>query len=722
MGMDRGNIAKSVYLQFGAVGGSEVAAETAKFNAESKKAEASAKSLAKEGGGAADFLREKFDGLKTSIAGMVGIAGAKALFNFSAEGARLLDLQSNVDRLGVSISDLSGIAGGTFSEEMLGNAALLADKLGRSLGLTAEQTQGLTRDAIRLSSSFGVDLNDSVRKLFLSLTGETRGLKETFGLIVDGQAVIETYALSMGKTSDKLTEFEKRTAVANAIQEKLNGQLANAPLNTYQDRLGSLLVKVDDFTASLKRAAAEMLLNPLTEALTGQYESKNVSSGNQAADRLAQARNRAQSLRDQLASGDFETSGPFDTTRVDDRIAAEKELRETETAIVGLISATVAESKRLRDVQQESAVIAEGERINEAQRLENAKARIQAEKDRAEAGAKAAQAAEAERAKLAEIAEARRQEAVLGRTLPKGTLELLLNPYKEITAARERGNAALIEAMRAEGAELDARVERSAKRQTEIEARRGSLLGEARTAGSAQASRFAGPLGSVFGEVQGPEAYGDIPRFNQAIKDGGLLPGEAERAQTEAFRDSINSNIITPLEIAADATSQLAAGFSDAAAAAIIDGKGFEKGLQTVFKTLAKLALSKAIFEQAEALAALAWGNIPGFVAHEKASGAFLLVAGAAALGTKAAGGSFGADSEREDRRERQSSGARGVRNVNNNVGSGSGSGQTVINYYVAYNGFTADQRGHEELVRMINANGWRPGAPKIDQRAMGAA
>ena len=706
--MDKGAIAKSVYLQFGAVGGSEVAAETAKFNAESKKAEQSAQSLAKEGGGAADFLREKFDGLKSSIAALAGIAGAKALFNFSADGARLLDLQSTVDRLGISIEDLSDTAGGAFSEETLGRASILADKLGKSLGLTAEQTQGLTRDAVRLADAFDIDLEDSIRKLFTAVSGETGGLKEAFGLFVDGQGAINAYALSVGKTSEKLTELEKRTAVANAIQEKLNGQLENAPVQTYSDRLDQLNAKVDDFVAGLKRAAAEMLLNPLAEAITGQYGSKFTSSGNAAADRLSQARAAADSLREQLRTGKFASSGFFDVSTMDDRIEAEKKLREFEAAEPGLIAASVAEAKRLGEAREQARIDSEGDAANQRVLLEIGRERIEQEKARADAAKQAAQAAEAERKKQAEIAEQRRAAAKAVQA--------------KIAKDRERGNAALIEALREAGAEIDARADRAAKLQAEIESRRASLLGEARAAGEAQAGRL-GQFGGAFGAIQGGEDYGQINRFAQAEKDKIILPGEAERAQLEAFRDSVNANIVTPLEIAADTAHTFTQGFAEAAAAAILEGKGFQTGMQYVFKTLAKLYLVKSIAEQAEALASLAWGNIPGFIAHEKASGTFALIAGVSAIGVKASGGSFGQEAKDQGKSSNaQGPGARGVSNVNNNSASGSGSGPTVYNINVAYNGFTADQKGHEHLIRMINGYGWRPGAYRIDPRAIEGA
>lgn len=712
--MDRGNIAKSIYLQLGAVGGSEVAAETAKFNAESKRAEASAKSLAKEGGGAADFLKDKFDGLKDAFIGFVSVAGAKALFDFSADGARLIDLQSNVDRLGVSVAELSDVAGGTFSDEALGNAALLADKLGRSLGITAEQTRGLSQDAIRLADAFGIDLQDATRKLFTAVSGETGGLKEAFGLFVNGQAAIDKYAASVGKTADKLTEFEKRTAVANAIQEKLNGQLANAPIQTYQDRLDTLTVKVDNFTAALKRSAAELLLNPVVEAITGDYQGQfAVSTGNAGMDRLLQNLKESLSLQEQLRTGKFETSGFFDVSTTDDRIAAETKLN-------GLIR----ERESLRNLarqgykdSRQAKIDAEGDVANEQVLFEIAKKRVKDREDAAKAAEKAA--AEAAEARLPKT-----WEDLARRIFPDGTIQQMAALLKDAAEARARGDRALADELQAQVANYDAVIARFDKRQAEIESRRGSLLGEARSAGQMQASKLGG-FGGLFGAVEQESArYSDVPRFDQAREAGILMPGEPEIAQSEAFREAINANIVTPLEIASDMTGQLAAGFADAAAAAILEGKGFEKGMQSVFKTLTRLALTKAIMEQAEALASLAWGNVPGFIAHEKASAAFLLIAGGAAIGTKAAGGSFGAD-EREEKSKAgssQSAGARGVRNVNNNTANGSGSGPTVYNINVAYNGFTADQRGHEALIRMINGYGWRPGAPKIEPRAVGAA
>lgn len=723
MGMDKSAIAKSVYLQVGVIGNEEVKQGVKAFNEETKNATKAAGELGQKGGGIADELKGKFEGLKATVAGFVAVAGAKQLFDWSAEGAALLDLQGNVNRLKVSMAELQEAAGGEMSEGALGKAAVQAERLGKSLGLTEDQTKQLTIAATQLASAYNLDVADASRKLFTAVSGETGSLKEAFGLFVNAQDAIGAYAVKLGTTADKLTEFQQRSAILEAIQSKLNGVLQNAPVEVYGDRLDRLKAKTEDFTDSLKTALAQLLLIPAMEAITGDFASP------QRGDRLAQARNRAQDLRQQLATDSFETSGALDVSKVDDRIRAEKELKEIEAAIPGLIAAQAVEAKKLAAEREQARIDAEGDAANERALMEIGQARIDAEKKRAEAAKAASAALAAERKAQEELNRKRREEAVLGRSLPAGTLDLLLNPYKEIQKKKAEDAKNSRAALEAEfKAQLDNDTRRLEREKTFIElekSKRQSFLDVAKGAGQAQASRFgSGPGGTIAAGIQGSQDFGQIDSFNKAQAQGIILPGEAERAQLEAFRESINANITTPLDIAALASNNLTQGFADAAAASIVTGASFKKGLQGVFKSLAQLAISRSIFETAEALAAFAWGNAPGGFAHLKAAATFAAVAAGAYAATKASGGSFGAPSSSsgsgENSRAAGSGASRGVANPNNNTTGGS-NGTTVFNINVAYNGFTADAKGHEKLMQLINGQGWRPGSPKIDPRVIAA-
>jgi hypothetical protein len=296
--------------------------------------------------------------------GMLAVGAARQAWEWMVEGGELADLDATVQRLGVDLDALSKAAGGTFSDAALGRAALVADKLGKSLGLTGAQTRALTEDAVRLADAFGGDLEDATRRLFTAVSGETGSLKEAFGLFVDGGKAVEDYADKLGVAVDQLTEAQKRTATLEAIQGQLNKALESAPVQTYADRLDAISAAADNAAAALKRAAAETFLLPILEASTGQYVSTNVPSGSPEADRLAQARNRAQELRRQLAESDFETSGFFDVSLVDDRLAAEKALRETEAAIVKLEAARVAADRARAEARREAEIQAAGDAEN----------------------------------------------------------------------------------------------------------------------------------------------------------------------------------------------------------------------------------------------------------------------------------------------------------------------------------------------------------------------
>ncbi len=305
-------------------------------------------------------------GLGGMVKGVLAVGAVSKAWEWMSEGGQLLDLDATVRRLGVDLDALSDAAGGAFSRETLGGAAVNANKLGVALGLTSAQTRSLTEDAARLADAFDVDLEEAVSKLFTAISGETGSLKESFGLFVQGEDAVKAYAAALGTLPDKLTEAERRTAVLEAIQAKLNESLASAPVQTYGDQLDAAAAKLDDFAAAVKKAAAQMYLLPAIEASTGDYASQNRPSGNPEADRLAQARNRISDLHRQLASGDFETSGFFDVSRTDDRVAAEKALRDAQTYVAFLERARVAADTARRHAADQARVDAEGDAANAA--------------------------------------------------------------------------------------------------------------------------------------------------------------------------------------------------------------------------------------------------------------------------------------------------------------------------------------------------------------------
>ena len=181
--------------------------------------------------------------------------------------------------------------------------------------------------------------------------------------------------------------------------------------------------------------------------------------------------------------------------------------------------------------------------------------------------------------------------------------------------------------------------------------------------------------------------------------------GTDERA---AMVESLDQ-AIEPSTILAENMNSVTDAFADAGAAAILYGDNVADGVNRALNSIAREATARALFETGAAAASWALGPIgaPMARAHMRAAATFGLVAGVTALGAHLTGGiNDGSESKTEDR------GAQDPRAGRSTRSDATGS----VTYYISYNGFTSDRRGHAELVNMMNSMGRLPGAPQIQQ------
>lgn len=191
------------------------------------------------------------------------------------------------------------------------------------------------------------------------------------------------------------------------------------------------------------------------------------------------------------------------------------------------------------------------------------------------------------------------------------------------------------------------------------------------------------------------------------------LIGETDLNKIRGIKDAIREGIIDPISVAGQSLSDLQMGFAEAGAAAIIEGKSFKQASNEILKQLAKRATAQALFESAAALASLAIFDAPSALMHAKAAAAYGLVAVTTGIGAAATGG-LRADSSGSSGGGTAQASRRPAASTHSASGA---SGAVVYNYYVNYNGFRADTRGHEELIRMINSGASRGGIARIDSR-----
>lgn len=118
---------------------------------------------------------------------------------------------------------------------------------------TAEEFATLSDAAIQLGKAVGRDAVDSINDLVIGLGRQSPRILDNLGIIVSAETAYQKFAASVGKTSDELTDAERRQAFTAESLERIReaaGRLGT-PVETvaekfqrFQATLGNLLEKV----------------------------------------------------------------------------------------------------------------------------------------------------------------------------------------------------------------------------------------------------------------------------------------------------------------------------------------------------------------------------------------------------------------------------------------------------------------------------------------------
>lgn len=137
-----------------------------------------------------------------------------------------------------------------FGAGAITNAAIVL----KNFDATEQQIKTLLPAAVKLSTLFGTDLEETTRKFAIGLTGATRGLRE-FGIVVPAGAnqadvfrlILEKAAKAegvMNEANDTLAASQRNLAKAQGGYNKAIGEFLAGPAKAYNDFLASLYVSV----------------------------------------------------------------------------------------------------------------------------------------------------------------------------------------------------------------------------------------------------------------------------------------------------------------------------------------------------------------------------------------------------------------------------------------------------------------------------------------------
>lgn len=169
-----------------------------------------------------------------------------AAFTALREAAATENLIKGLDQLGAS----SGKSLGTLSKqiaETTGGALSLRDAMtavaqASSAGLGNKQIQDLAVVAAKASNALGIGMSDAISRLSRGISKIEPELLDEIGIFVRVDDAVSKYALSVGKTTTSLSDFERRQAFANAVLEQGKEKFAaieSAP-NPYDKLLASI--------------------------------------------------------------------------------------------------------------------------------------------------------------------------------------------------------------------------------------------------------------------------------------------------------------------------------------------------------------------------------------------------------------------------------------------------------------------------------------------------
>lgn len=206
--------------------------------------------------------------LKSGIDMAVGSARmfadvAKQAFDFTAEGAGIIQTTTSFEGMGLSLEALQRAAGGTIDDMTLMSGALtLMAGAGENLEPALANALPQLLEIARAAKKLNPDLGETAFMFESIATGVKRSSSlhvDNLGLIVNQTSANEAYADALGKSVEQLTDEEKKIAFLNETLRAGNTLIEQAGGNveSYTDTWAALATTVENMTDTMKANAAE---------------------------------------------------------------------------------------------------------------------------------------------------------------------------------------------------------------------------------------------------------------------------------------------------------------------------------------------------------------------------------------------------------------------------------------------------------------------------------
>ena len=129
-----------------------------------------------------------------------------------------------------------------------------------ALGIPTEELDELFGAAIRLGKAMGIDATQGIQSLTLGVGRQSRLVLDNLGIIVRAEDAYIKYARSVGKTTQSMTENERRIAFQTMALEKITEKAA-----ILGDNISATDRAMDQWTATIKNVTTGLgeMLGPL---------------------------------------------------------------------------------------------------------------------------------------------------------------------------------------------------------------------------------------------------------------------------------------------------------------------------------------------------------------------------------------------------------------------------------------------------------------------------
>jgi len=155
-----------------------------------------------------------------------------------------------------SLSELRTATKGMVSDTDL----LLRANEALALGIPTENLDDLFDSAIRLGKAMGIDATQGIQALTIGVGRQSRLVLDNLGVIVRAESAYEEYAERVGKTTETLTENERRIAFQTVALEKISEKAA-----ILGDNISDTDMSMAQWSATIKNTTTALgeMLQPL---------------------------------------------------------------------------------------------------------------------------------------------------------------------------------------------------------------------------------------------------------------------------------------------------------------------------------------------------------------------------------------------------------------------------------------------------------------------------